>query len=86
MQEVSVVDLQVLREDLPEWSWRAVRCGMSWRYEGERKGKRITLMRQAILCGPCDDDFTSRWMTHETGESYATWYVRERMRIAAESQ
>lgn len=80
------MNLAMLREELPEWSWRAVRSGWGWRYEGHRGAQRITLYAVGVHCGPAEDDFTTQWRTHETGETYATWYVRERMRLRAEEE
>lgn len=74
----------MLREELPEWSWRAVRSGMGWRYEGHRGDSRVTVQAEAVLCGPADDDFAVRWKVYETGETYATWYCREIARLKDE--
>ena len=78
------MSVQILREELPEWSWRAVRAGMGWRYEGHRGDTRATLQAEAVLCGQGEDDFTVQWTVYETGESYATWYCREITRLKAE--
>lgn len=75
------MSLDILRADLPEWSWRAVRSGMGWRYEGHRGKVRATLQAVSALCGPSGDDFTVRWVVYETGESYTTWRCREIMRL-----
>ena len=74
----------MLREELPEWSWRAVRSGMGWRYEGHRGDSRVTVQAEAVLCGPAGDDFAVRWKVYETGETYATWYCREIARLKDE--
>ena len=78
------MSLQMLREEMPEWSWRAVRHGMGWRYDGHRGAHRVTLMRVGVIVG--EDDVSSRWMVYETGETYATWYIRERLRLTESSK
>lgn len=78
------MSLRTLREELPEWAWRATRAGMGWRYEGQRGDSRVTVQAEAVLIGPGDDDFAVRWKVYETGESYATWYCREITRLKAE--
>lgn len=75
------MSLQMLRDDLPEWSWRATRHGMRWRYEGHRDEDRVTLIAHAAISGPLEDDYTTRWMVFETGETYVVWYQREIARL-----
>jgi len=71
----------MLRDELPEWSWRAVRAGWGWRYEGSQGDNRATIQAEAVCCGPSEDDFATRWVVRETGETYATWYCREIARL-----
>lgn len=65
-----------LRADHPDWVWTSKRVGMSWIYEGRRGDRVVTVKSCAVLCGPSDDDFATRWMIAETGESYASWSLR----------
>ena len=80
------MSVHMLREELPEWSWRAVRHGIGWSYEGHRGERRVTIIACAVLVGPLDDDTATRWMVYEIGETYATWYCREKARLKEEAR
>ena len=51
---------------------------MGWRYEGHRGTERVTFISHAIVSGPSYDDYTTRWIAHETGESYVYWFMHHR--------
>jgi len=74
---MEIVTLEKLRTDHPRWSWRAVRHGFGWRYEGRHEGSMVTLAAHAKLCGPREDDYCTEWIVVETGESYTTWRFRK---------
>lgn len=69
-----------LRRDHPDWSWRAVRAGMGWRYEGHKGTERVTIMANGVITGPSDDDIGVAWYVYETKESYASWCMRNDVR------
>lgn len=72
-------DLSVsfLRERHPAWTWRAVRHGVGWRYEGYRSDQKVTVQMYVSHYGSFEDDMVVQWRVWETGETYAEWATRE---------
>lgn len=84
------MNIKKLRYECRGWKWHAVRIGGFGRivYIGERGEpdagdyEQVEVYAVASLCGPSDDDFTSKWMVRSGPdgstlvEGYASWWLR----------
>lgn len=64
--------LASLRESYPGWSWRGVRSGFRWAYEGRKDDEVVMLVAHAELSGYSDDDFKTVWIDTNTGHRWHT--------------
>lgn len=70
----SSLSLEELRYIHREWSWRALRSGFGWRYEGCRGDRCVGFSARSVLCE--EDEYVTRWF-NDQGEDYVTWSCRE---------
>lgn len=70
--------LKELHGELPQYRWRAERHGMGYRYIGDRDGRpSVKVFAVAQLCGPMEDDYTTRWMVDDgtKTQDYASFWM-----------
>ena len=79
------MSLDLLRMDLPEWSWSCIKHGMMWQYEGRGGARTVTINIYGLLMGPLAEESPTYWIVRETGGTFLTWYNRERDRLENEA-
>lgn len=68
--------LRELRAELPDWTWRAVRQGMGWEFEGTKGERQVRVYAVAVIVG--EDEFETQWRVGD--ETYASFWMRESAR------
>jgi len=72
--------IEVLRDTLPGWEWKAQRDGFGWTYEGRRDGREVRVCRFAQLWD-YDDEAEGAWMVQEKNadvQSFFSWMSKEK--------